>query len=227
MAHESAWTILAGSLQLAADTSAMPLLNISIYATDLALPTEVILQLQAANMTTLPVRILAASERLSQLTAGAKRDLYYVEKKQSIQIEPVIIDGTQLNFAAKDVVKNHYMWASALHQQSVVVESDNLIGLWLAPSFLPAAHNDSKFAMHHILFDANGSGLNITSGEQFNWSIATDISGNNVVLLNFADNYSVVYSLSQHLEQGYLAHVLIFDDNNILQAATSGLLQKE
>ena len=214
------WALYFGQAHLSGKTAAMPLYQLSIENSDLALTPEQVSALQQDGVETLAVKINLLAERLNRLSVGATKSLYQHTIELQYDIQPVMIDGEMVEFLPLAVEIEQFAWGSALNLATVPVNEQQLLGQWQIPSYRPAtALDQSKIALQQLALESNHAGFNLTTGEAFSWGMNYYLDGTAAVTLHYPDGHIVELRLLQSNADGFTADVFVKTGNSTWLAA--------
>lgn len=216
------WSILFGSLLSHGATVDMPLYQLSVDNPDLGLTAEQVAALKQEGYTTLDVKITQLGEQLSQVSRGEFRHLYLRRLQLGYQLQPVMLNGEQLEFLPQEVETEHYAWGTVLHPPTMSVTEQMILGQWTVPVYQATNILDQpRLQPQELVFTYNGEGYSIDSGETFNWSIIA-LPGNSWLQLEFASGYYQHFRITAQTTAGFTADIYVIDASGSWLAAEAG-----
>ncbi|WP_306522940.1 hypothetical protein [Rheinheimera sp.] len=198
------WSVLAGAMQLVADTSKLPLYQTRVDNPDLALSAEQVAALRAGGIEQLYVRITGSWERFVKLSHGAGLHLFLQIKNVQYQPEPLVLHGQNLKFPAVDIQTESYVWGSVLYPDTVSATEQELSGTWLLPLFEAGTElGAALFKQQELVLQPSGRGFIRHTNTSFHWSSFVDPAEGPIVRFSFSNHSSLDIRLLKKTNEGF------------------------
>ncbi len=224
--YAGSWNMLLGSVLTHATTTQMPLYQLSVDNPDLGLTDEQLQAMKAENISTLDVKVTSLVEQLSQVSRGVSRDLFLRSHRIGYQVQPVQLNGELLEFLPLEVETEEYVWGSVLYSSTLALNEQMIVGQATMPVYRSSMQlEQSKFQLQDLMFERHGEGYSLTTGETFSWSVGM-YHGAMAMQLDFNTGFRQVMRINVQMTAGYLADILVYDNNGQWLAAQAGSIYR-